>query len=115
MLQLPKHWTYLPTLSSIEAFANYLPGGEASIPERLHAWTEGEYRWIFNNPTDHFESGARIIGIDYTQFLDIQQIRTPILMYLFHRIQMLMDGTPIIISLDEAWKPLRDPEISGVH
>ena len=99
-----------PEIASIEAFANYMPGGNDSIRERLHAWTQGEYRWIFNNPTDHFESGARIIGIDYTQFLDIQQIRTPILMYLFHRIQMLMDGTPIIISLDEAWKPLRDPK-----
>ena len=95
-----------PDIASIEAFANYLPGGESSIPERLHAWTEGEYRWIFNNPTDHFESGARIIGIDYTQFLDIQQIRTPILMYLFHRIQMLMDGNPMAY-IDDKQRTIR--------
>lgn len=95
-------------IADIEAFANYLPDGDNSIRQRLKPWTEGRYAWVFNNPIDNFELNSHIIGVDYTQFLDMPIVRTPILMYLFHRIQKLIDGRPIIISLDEAWKPLQD-------
>lgn len=95
-------------IADIEAFANYLPDGDNSIRQRLKPWTEGRYAWVFNNAADNFELNSHIIGVDYTQFLDMPIVRTPILMYLFHRIQKLIDGRPIIISLDEAWKPLQD-------
>ena len=94
--------------ADIEGFANVL--GDKNLKERLLPWTKGEYQWVFNNSEDNFEtSSADIIGIDYTEFLDIKAIRTPILMYLFHRIELMLDGKPVIISLDEAWKPLSDP------
>lgn len=93
----------------IEGFANLLPDGDNSVKQRLYQWTHGQYKWIFNNPVDNFSTEAHILGIDYTQFLDIEQIRTPILLYLFHRVQEMLDGTPLIITLDEAWKPLKDP------
>jgi virB4 len=101
-LDLPK------PIRNIEAFSNFLPSGDESVRQRLHAWTKGEYRWIFNNPTDTFSADAHIIGIDYTQFLDMDEIRTPILMYLIHRIQEMINGVPLIMSFDEAWRPLRD-------
>lgn len=97
------------SIMDIEAFSNYLPDGDNSIRQRLRQWTKGQYAWVFNNPEDHFSTDAHILGIDYTQFLDNGDIRTPILMYLFHRIQEMLDGTPLIITLDEAWKPLKDP------
>lgn len=97
------------SIADIEAFSNFLPDGDNSIRQRLKAWTHGQYQWVFNNPEDYFSTDAHILGIDYTQFLDIAEIRTPILMYLFHRIQEMLDGTPLIITLDEAWKPLADP------
>lgn len=96
-------------LMDIESFANLLPSGDESIKLRLDKWTHGQYAWVFNNSEDNFSTNAHILGIDYTQFLDNEDIRTPILMYLFHRIQEMLDGTPLIISLDEAWKPLKDP------
>lgn len=96
------------SIMDIESFSNYLPDGDNSIRQRLQQWTKGQYAWVFNNPEDHFSIDAHILGIDYTQFLDNEDIRTPILMYLFHRIQEMLDGTPLIITLDEAWKPLKD-------
>ncbi len=95
-------------LADIESFANFLPDGDNSIRQRLVPWTTGRYSWVFNNPVDNFSTDNHIIGIDYTQFLDIKDICTPILMYLFHRIQLMIDGSPMIISMDEAWKPLSD-------
>lgn len=98
----PKH------ISGIEAFYNLLPDGDNSVKQRIKAWVHGEFSWVFKNPYDNFDLDADIIGIDYTEFLGNEKIRTPILMYLFHRIEMMLDGSPFIISLDEAWHPLQD-------
>ncbi|MBS9783430.1 MAG: hypothetical protein KGV46_02635 [Pasteurella sp.] len=97
-------------LRDIEAFTNYLPDGDNSVRQRLFAWTEGEYSWVFNNAEDNFTMNSNIFGLDYTEFLEIKDIRTPIMMYLFHRIELLLDGSPLIIGVDEAWYPLSDPE-----
>lgn len=101
-------------LRDIEAFSNYLPSGENSLRERLYAWTNGEYAWIFNNPEDNFTlEDNNFIGIDYTEFLDNKEIRSPILMYLFYRIELILDGQPVLIPFDEAWKPFQDPEFAS--
>ena len=88
-----------------------LDNSENSMYQRLTSWAtiNGEYSWVFNNSEDNFSLDTGLIGIDYTEFLDIEAIRTPILMYLFYRIELMLDGKPVIISLDEAWKPLSDP------
>ncbi len=96
-------------LRDIEAFANFLTGGENSVKARLHAWTHGQYAWVFNNPEDNFSLSGHIVGIDYTEFLENDDIRNPILMYLFHRIEQSLDGTPVLIDFDEAWRPFQDP------
>lgn len=93
----------------ISALRNLLTDGDNSMRQRLTSWANGEYAWVFNNADDYFSLDGNIIGIDYTEFLDIPAIRTPILMYLFYRIELMLDGKPVIISLDEAWKPLSDP------
>ena len=43
-----------------------------------------------------------------TQILDDPTIRTPAMMYLFHRVEERLDGTPSIIVVDEGWKALDD-------
>ncbi|MBR3424691.1 MAG: hypothetical protein IKG79_01385 [Neisseriaceae bacterium] len=93
----------------ISAFRNLFIDGDNGIRQRLTSWATGEYAWVFNNVDDNFSLDGNIVGIDYTDFLDIEAIRTPILMYLFYRIELMLDGKPVIISLDEAWKPLSDP------
>src|SRR3546814_2191615 len=43
-----------------------------------------------------------------TQILDDPAVRTPAMMYLFHRVEERLDGSPTIIVVDEGWKALDD-------
>jgi len=77
---------------------------------RLAAWCEGgEHAWVFDNDTDELDADSRVLGLDMTRLLDSPAIRTPVMMYLFHRIEQRLDGTPAIIVVDEGWKALDDP------
>ena len=79
------------------------------LSARLAAWCEGgEYGWVFDNAVDQLDTSTRIIGLDMTRLLDAPTIRTPVMMYLFHRLEQRLDGTPAIIVVDEGWKALDD-------
>jgi len=43
-----------------------------------------------------------------TALLENPRLRTPTMMYLFHRIEERLDGTPTLILIDEGWKALDD-------
>ncbi|WP_330178545.1 TraG/VirB4 family ATPase [Candidatus Vondammii sp. HM_W22] len=49
-----------------------------------------------------------MFGFDVTEFLDHAEIRTPIMMYLFHRMEELIDGRRFMAFVDEFWKLLLD-------
>ena len=94
-----------PRLSSLKTF---LDTGSNSLTVRLSEWFEGgRFGWVFDNEKDNF-SFVGINGIDITDFLDSDDIRTPIMSYLFYRIKPLIDGNPIAIFLDEFSKALGD-------
>lgn len=79
------------------------------LAARLAAWCEdGEHGWVFDNAADELDADARVLGLDMTRLLDAPAIRTPVMMYLFHRIEQRLDGTPAIIVVDEGWKALDD-------
>ncbi len=48
-----------------------------------------------------------------TKVLDDDDIRTAALGYIFHRIESMMDGTPMMLFIDEGWKILSDDKFSG--
>lgn len=85
---------------------------------RLRKWVTyrgetGSLAWVFDNPTDQLDlSQHRLFGFDMTEFLDNAEVRTPMLMYLFHRIRALMDGRKFWMSIDEFWKALRDEQLA---
>lgn len=82
------------------------PGDLAS---RLDAWTgEGEHGWLFDNAEDRLDVSARTLGFDMTALLENPRLRTPVMMYLFHRIEERLDGEPTMILIDEGWKALDD-------
>ncbi|WP_020211024.1 VirB4 family type IV secretion/conjugal transfer ATPase [Gilvimarinus chinensis] len=94
-------------LSNIYDFFQY--SGENDIKARLKGWLEnGDRGWVFDNEEDSLELDARLMGFDVTDFLDDATIRTPLLMYLFHRINGIIDGSRLGITLDEGWKLLDD-------
>ena len=84
------------------------------LQSRLRPWFEGEKAWLFNAPRDALSfSGRRMFGFDMTHILDNADVRTPALMYLFHRIDELLTGDPVLIFMDEGWKLLQDPAFSS--
>ncbi len=71
-------------------------------------WGEGERAWLFDNPVDLTDLSAESVGFDMTQILDDPAMRTPAMMYLFHRVEERLDGSAAIIVVDEGWKALDD-------
>ncbi|WP_404336923.1 VirB4 family type IV secretion/conjugal transfer ATPase [Sphingomonas sp. MMS12-HWE2-04] len=71
-------------------------------------WGDGERAWLFDNARDETDLEARTVGFDMTQILDDPAMRTPAMMYLFHRVEDRLDGTPAIVVVDEGWKALDD-------
>lgn len=71
-------------------------------------WGSGERAWLFDNETDRTDLTARVVGFDMTQILDDPVVRSPAMLYLFHRVEERLDGNPAIIVVDEGWKALDD-------
>jgi len=79
------------------------------LADRLSAWMEdGEHGWLFDNATDNLDLSTRVMGFDMTALLENPKLRTPVMMYLFHRIEERLDGQPTMILIDEGWKALDD-------
>ena len=93
----------------VELFrGSHRPHG-ADLWARLRAWWgDGERAWLFDNAEDRTDLTAQTVGFDMTQILDDPAVRTPAMMYLFHRVEERLDGTPAIIVVDEGWKALDD-------
>jgi type IV secretion system protein VirB4 len=99
-------------LRSLESFATLLRGriraSEDDLSARLQTWIkQDEKGWLFNNKNDQFNL-ADVFGFDMTSVLNNPTVRTAALMYLFHRIDELLDGSPVLIFLDEGWRLLDD-------
>jgi type IV secretion system protein VirB4 len=71
-------------------------------------WGDGERAWLFDNERDLTDLAAETVGFDMTAILDDPAVRSPAMMYLFHRVEERLDGTPAIIVVDEGWKALDD-------
>jgi type IV secretion system protein VirB4 len=71
-------------------------------------WGDGERAWLFDSESDLTDLAAEAVGFDMTQILDDSTVRTPAMMYLFHRVEERLDGSPAIIVVDEGWKALDD-------
>ncbi|MFC3580827.1 VirB4 family type IV secretion/conjugal transfer ATPase [Sphingomonas hylomeconis] len=71
-------------------------------------WGDGERAWLFDNDSDLTDLAADAVGFDMTAILDDPAVRTPAMMYLFHRVEERLDGTAAIVVVDEGWKALDD-------
>jgi len=101
------------SLRRLRHFKELLSGSRRPKPgdlaDRLAPWIEdGEYGWLFDNAEDRLDLSARVLGFDMTALLESPRLRTPVMMYLFHRIDERLDGQPTMILIDEGWKALDD-------
>ena len=92
-----------------ELFQGVMQPTAHDLAARLAIWCDqGERAWLFDNEDDQLDLDERVIGLDMTQLLDDPATRTPAMMYLFHRVEERLDGSPAIIVIDEGWKALDD-------
>jgi len=79
------------------------------LASRLAPWIhDGPNAWLFDNEADALDLSQQVIGFDMTALLDAPTLRTPTMMYLFHRVDERLDGSPAMILIDEGWKALDD-------
>ena len=104
----PREGRNLPAFQSL--LRGRIQASESDLASRLEPWIRNDQNgWLFNNTEDRF-SLTHIFGFDMTRVLDNPTIRTAALLYIFHRIEELIDRTPIMIFLDEGWR-LLDEEV----
>lgn len=93
------------SVGELRAFFDNTPEG-AGV--RLEKWIWGnELGWVVDAPKDTVSFG-QMSGLDVTALLDHPRARGPALFYLFHRISLLLDGTPLLLTIDEGWRALED-------
>lgn len=105
----------LPTqLRRFSTLRQSLPkNGENSLYERLGRWCDGgALGWVFDQADDRLGEldRASVIGFDTTEFLDLPEVRTPVMLYLLQVMQDLVNGERLIYVISEFWKAL-DHEI----
>ena len=107
------NFSQAPQYRRLRYFAELFQGSRRAsatdLAARLAPWHgTGDYAWLFDNAEDSLDVDARTIGFDMTQILEDPAARTAAMMYLFHRVEERLDGTPSIIVIDEGWKALDD-------
>lgn len=93
---------------------------ENSVAKRLARWCfddgngkRGVFWWVMDNPVDLIDfTTHENYGFDGTDFLDNSDVRTPISMYLLHRMDTVIDGRRFVYNMDEAWKWVDDDAFS---
>jgi len=96
-------------LRNMTNFQKSLPNmGDDGLFIRMKKWTVGNaLGWVFDNPVDTIDlQKANIIGFDYTDIIDNAEVRVPVINYLLHKLEALIDGRPLIYVMDEFWKIL---------
>lgn len=107
------NFAQLPEFRRLRYFAELFRGDRrphgADLAARLRPWWgDGERAWLFDNAEDGLDLDVRTLGFDITQVLDEPALRTPAMLYLFHRVEQRLDGHPAIVVIDEGWKALDD-------
>jgi type IV secretion system protein VirB4 len=105
-----------PAQRSVGALRSLLGQRDAGgIGARLDRWRRGEaLGWALDGETDALALDPGFLGFDMTHILDTPEVRTPVMMYLFHRLQGLVDGRRLVIDVDEFWKALGDEAFRGL-
>ncbi|MDQ0608295.1 type IV secretion system protein VirB4 [Variovorax sp. W1I1] len=99
-------------LSRLSAFLDITdPEGMHARLRRWCASERGDYAWVFDNDRDDVApllARHALVGFDVTDFLDNEVVRAPLTMYLFHLVNRMVDGRPLVCWMDEFAKLLND-------
>lgn len=109
-------WPLPAEQRSLSALRTLLGQRDAGgVGARLEKWCRGgAFGWVLDNEADAIGLDARFLGFDMTHVLDNAEVRTPMMIYLFHRLAALVDGRRLVIDIDEFWKALGDEAFRGL-
>ncbi len=111
IMEEPAAQRNLPNLSGLLVGRSRADAND--LASRLRPWIDGEKAWLFNAQHDVLSfSGRSVFGFDMTSILGNDDIRTPALMYLYHRLDELLNGDPVMFFMDEGWQLLMDETFS---
>lgn len=83
---------------------------EGTLRSRLGTWLPGgKYAGLFDNDEDRFRLDARFCYFNTTRVVHDEAAFLAVLEYVVHRIDLVMDGEPFLIVLEEGWKLRRSP------
>ncbi|UVC19315.1 VirB4 family type IV secretion/conjugal transfer ATPase [Mesorhizobium onobrychidis] len=112
LMQEPAAERNLPNLSDLLVGRSRADAND--LHSRLRPWIDGEKAWMFNAPHDVLSfSGRSVFGFDMTSILLTEDLRTPALMYIYHRLDELLTGDPVMFFMDEGWQLLSDETFSN--
>lgn len=85
--------------------------GPGTLAGRIAMWHgRGSHAKIFDNDSDDIDlNSARIFGFEMAELLKDPVSLAPVLLYIFHRINISLDGSNTMIVLDEAWALIDNP------
>jgi type IV secretion system protein TrbE len=111
-------WSGLLSLSSAPANERTLTGLSAvlqsnALRQALQPYTlSGPHGRLLDADRDQF-SRARIQGFETEELMQTRTALLPVLTNIFHQLELLLDGAPTLLILDEAWLRLDDPTFAG--
>jgi len=85
--------------------------GPGTLAGRIALWhSKGSHAKIFDNDTDGIDlTSSRVFGFEMAELLKDPVSLAPVLLYIFHRINISLDGSQTMIVLDEAWALIDNP------
>lgn len=85
--------------------------GPGSLAGRIAMWIgNGSHAKVFDNDRDSIDlEKASVFGFEMADLLKDTISLGPVLLYIFHRINISLDGSPTMIVLDEAWALIDNP------
>jgi type IV secretion system protein VirB4 len=94
--------------SVAKSFGDIVPG---SLAERMSIWYgDGKYAHLFDNDIPNYiPLDGMVYGFGVSWVLEDWISLGPVVSYLFHCIEIVLDGIPTVIVLEEAWNLVNNP------
>ncbi|MCR5864106.1 VirB4 family type IV secretion/conjugal transfer ATPase [Aquincola sp. J276] len=88
---------------------NLPKAGANSLYDRLGRWCAGgALGWVFDEADDRLQplQDSPVVGFDTTDFLELPEVRTPVMMVLLQAMQERITGERLVYVISEFWKAL---------
>lgn len=104
VMALPREQRRLMTV--IDFLKEHAP----QVAAKMYDWYgTGKYARWFENDEDTLDLSKGLVGLELGAVLQDERAAPAIVAYLVHRVMLMLDGSPTIIVLDEAWDLLDNP------